>query len=144
MATGYAAYNVTATHATDNKAKILVKLLEGAAHFTRFALMGMQKNNPRIKGENISKVLAIITELNCALDPDIKGDLVTNLSTLYQYIMTRLTEANLNNLPEALKEVEHILIELKYGFEKAFIGQKSGIDDFKKVINEPGKLSAKY
>ncbi|KPA18455.1 Flagellar protein FliS [Candidatus Magnetomorum sp. HK-1] len=116
---GYIAYKKSETQFTENKGKILSLLYEGAIRFTRFAIMGMEKEDPRIKGENISKVLAILTELDCALDRDQEKDLADNLNGLYQYMMRRLTYANFNNEKKALVEVDRLLSELKDAFDRA-------------------------
>jgi len=115
--TGYAAYKHTAINATHSKEKILLMLYEGAVRFVRFARMGMEEKSAKTKGENISKVLGVLTELDCALDREGGGELVENLSDLYHYMMDRLTHANVKNDPEALNEVERLLTELKDGFE---------------------------
>ena len=118
--TGYAAYRRTAVNVTDSKEKMLLMLYEGAARFLRFARMGIEHKSAKIRGENVSKVIAILTELDCALDRDGGGELVDNLSDLYRYMIDRLTHANVKNDPQALDEVERLLIELKEGFEGAF------------------------
>ena len=117
---GYAAYRRAAVSATQSKEKMLLMLYEGAARFLRFARTGVEEKSAKIRGENISKVIAILTELDCALDRAVGGELVDNLSDLYRYMIDRLTHANVKNYPEDLDEVERLLIELKEGFEGAF------------------------
>jgi flagellar protein FliS len=116
---GYSVYNNVEVQATDNKEKILLMLLDGAIRFTKFARMGMERKNPKLKGENISKVIAIISELDCALDRNIEAEFIGRLSDLYQYMMGRLTHANYYNEPEPLKEVEGLLTTIHEGFEGA-------------------------
>lgn len=94
-------------------------LYDGALKFVRFARIGIEEKNPKIRGENISKIMAILTELDCALDREIGGPLAENLSGLYQYMMNRLTVANIDSNAEALDEVEKLLSELREGFEGA-------------------------
>jgi len=116
---GYSEYTRTEEQQTDNKEKILLMLLEGAARFTRFARMGLEKQSMQLKGENISKVLAILTELDCALDRDVGAEFVSSLSDLYRYMINRLSHANINNEKEPLEEVERLLIKIREGFEGA-------------------------
>ena len=125
ISTGRAAYNRTSIQTTDKK-KILLMLYDGAVRFVRNARLGIEKNDARIKGENISKVLAILTELDCALNREMTGDYITNLASLYQYMMNRLTVANIKNDICALTEVESILSELKEAFETVFEKEKAG------------------
>jgi flagellar protein FliS len=115
----YTAYNNSMTHVTDRKDKVLLMLYDGALKFVRFARIGIEEKSPKIKGENISKIMAILTELDCALDREIGGPLAENLSRLYQYMMNRLTVANIDSNAEALDDVERLLSELREGFEGA-------------------------
>ncbi|MBW1939445.1 MAG: flagellar export chaperone FliS [Deltaproteobacteria bacterium] len=115
----YTAYNNSMTHVTDRKDKILLMLYDGALKFVRFARIGIEEKSPKIKGENISKIMAILTELDCALDREIEGPLAENLSRLYQYMMNRLTVANIDSNAAPLDEVERLLSELREGFEGA-------------------------
>ena len=117
--TGYAAYNQALVHTTDNKEQILLMLYAGAMRFVRFARLGIEKKSAKIRGENISKVIAILTELDCALDREIGEELVENLSGLYHYMMNRLAVANVKNDVSALDEVERLLLELKESFDEA-------------------------
>jgi len=139
---GYVAYKDSETQFTDNKGKILSLLFEGAIRFTRFAIMGMEKKDPRIKGENISKVLAILTELDCALDREEEKDLADNLNGLYQYMMRRLTYANFNNEKNALIEVDRLLSELKDAFDSA-VDNTSKENEEKSEPPTPKNLSDK-
>jgi len=116
---GYEAYNQAVVHTTDNKEQILLMLYEGAVRFVRRARMGIEEKNAKIRGENISKIMAILTELDCALDREGGGELVENLSDLYHYMMDRLVYASVKNDTEALDEVGRLLAELKEGFEGA-------------------------
>jgi len=134
---GYEAYNHAVIHTTDNKEQILLMLYEGAVRFVRFARMGIEEKNAKIRGENISKVLGILTELDCALDREGGGDLVENLSDLYHYMMDRLTHANVKNDTEALDEVGRLLAELKEGFEGTLQEEPKGAPVEPK-IEEPG------
>ncbi|OPL15672.1 MAG: hypothetical protein AVO38_09845 [delta proteobacterium ML8_D] len=117
--TAYTAYNNSMIHVTDRKDKVLLMLYDGALKFVRFARIGIEEQSPKIKGENISKIMAILTELDCALDMEIGGPLAENLSSLYHYMMSRLTVANIDNDSNALDEVESLLSELRKGFEEA-------------------------
>lgn len=115
---GLGAYNRVAI-AIDSKEMVLVKLLSGSVRFISFARNGLEMGNARIKGESISRVIDILTELDCALDREMGGELVQNLSALYRYMMYRLTIANLRNDATILDEVEDILKKILEGFEGA-------------------------
>ena len=136
----YAAYRQAIIQTTDDKKKILLMLYDGAVKFVRNARSGIEENNPKTKGENISKVLAIITELDCALNREMTGGYIENLSSLYQYMMNCLTAANIKNDAGPLTEVELILFELKEAFETAF---EKGKDSPNQPETSPGMISSK-
>lgn len=117
--TGFAGYRNVIANTIENKEEILLMLYEGALTFLRIAQRGIEEKNPKLKGESISKVLAILTELDCALDREKGGELVENLAGIYSYLMNRLTVANVKNDAEALVEVESLLGELYEGFKSA-------------------------
>ena len=58
----YAAYRKAIIQTTDDKRKILLMLYDGAVKFVRNARSGIEENNPKIKGENISKVALALNE----------------------------------------------------------------------------------
>jgi flagellar protein FliS len=118
IATGYAGYKNAMAHTTESKEEILLMLYEGALISLRIARRGIREKNLKLKGEKISKVLAILTELDCALDRKNGGDLAEKMAVLYGYMMNRLTIANIKNDPEALEEVEQLLGEIYEGFKQ--------------------------
>jgi len=133
---GYAAYSNSIVNRTCGKEDILLMLYEGAVRFVRFARLGIEDKSAKIRGENISKVMAILTELDCALDRESGGDIVENLSALYRYMMDRLTFANTKNDIDALDEVERLLLDVKEGFEGA-AGQEDKVSPASMKSLEP-------
>jgi len=116
---GYGGYRNVIANTVENKEEILLMLYEGALIAVRMARRGIEEKNPKLRGEKISKVLAILTELDCALDREKGGELTENLSVLYRYVMDRLTVANIKNDPEELVLVERLLGQLYEGFRGA-------------------------
>ena len=112
----YSAYKQAALTVNKSKEELLLMLYDGALKFLRFARVAITKQHVATRGENLSKVLAILTELDCALDHDLGGEVSANLSSLYHYMITRITQANIKNDLQALDEVEHLLSELQEGF----------------------------
>lgn len=118
-ATGYASYRNVIVNTIESKEEILLMLYEGALISLRIAQRGIEEKNPKLKGENISRVMAILTELDCALDREKGRELAENMTDIYRYMMNRLCTANIKNDPEALEEVERLLGELYEGFKGA-------------------------
>jgi flagellar secretion chaperone FliS len=115
----YQAYRKSAVTSAETKEQLLLMLYDGALQFTHIARMGIDQQMPKVRGENISKVLAILTELDAALDRRSGGELAKNLSGLYGYMINRLTAANLNDDAAALDEVARLLAEIREGFAAA-------------------------
>jgi flagellar protein FliS len=64
------------------------------------------------RGSSISRVVAIIGELNSSLNHNAGGDISKNLEGLYEYMSLRLTEANIRKQDAPLAEVESLLTTL--------------------------------
>ena len=121
---GYATYTKTVATTVENKEDILLILYENLLTEMKKARMGIEDKNPKLKGESISKSLAIITELDCALDNEAGGEMAENLSSLYHYVMDRLTVANMKYDLIALDDANIVLVELNEGFKEAVSQQK--------------------
>ena len=61
----------------------------------------------------LGEVCAIIGHLNGSLDHEAGGEIAGNLSALYDYVIQRLTEANLNNDVVALQESLSLMGEIE-------------------------------
>ena len=105
-------YNKVYVDTTTNKVKMLLDLYEGAIRFVGFAERVLEARNIAKKGEYISRAIAIIGELDNALDRNAGGKIVRNLSSLYEYMIRRLTEANGGSSVHALREVKGLLENL--------------------------------
>lgn len=115
---GYGKYAKAAV-AVEKKEEILLMLLDTASMDLKKARMGIEDDNPKVKGESISRAISIFTELDCALDHDAAAEMSDNLSQLYRFIMDRLTRANLKKDLTALDEADQVLAHLHDGFREA-------------------------
>ena len=94
--------------------KLISLLFEGALFAINDAKNGILRKEIAVKGKSISKAISIIGEgLNASLDKKVGGELALNLSSLYDYMVKRLVEANLTNDTKILDEVAHLLSDLK-------------------------------
>lgn len=98
--------------------KLISMLYQGALQAIANAKNGILRKDIPAKGSAISKAISIIDEgLNASLDKSVGGELVQNLSALYEYMNLRLLTANLKNDMEALDEVARLLGDLKNAWE---------------------------
>jgi flagellar protein FliS len=94
--------------------KLIVMLFDGALTAVAAATRHMQAGHIAQKGEAISKAILIIDSgLRASLDKKAGGEIAEGLDALYEYMGTRLLEANLKNAPEILAEVQRLLGDLR-------------------------------
>lgn len=113
-----AAYRKVQVH-TSQSSKILLMLYDGAIRLLTQAREAMQVKNFAEKGGCITKAYAIILELQMTLNPKHSEELCTNLSSLYQFMMDRLTQANIDNNPAEIDRVLDLLTTLREGWQEA-------------------------
>lgn len=115
------AYNtvgVESVAAAADPHKLICLLYQGALLAIANAKNGVLKNDIPAKGKAINHAILIIGDgLNASLNKDVGGELAHSLSALYDYMITRLLFANLNNDVAALDEVTRLLGELKTGWD---------------------------
>ena len=92
-------------------------LLEGGLTRLAQARGAMEREDIALKGELISKAIGIVGGLRQALDMEKGGEIAENLDRLYEYMTTRLMEANLKNDPTIVEEVSELLREVKTGWD---------------------------
>jgi len=94
--------------------KLIVMLFDGALAAVGSASRHMKAGNIAPKGEAISKAILIIDSgLRAALDKKAGGEIAEGLDALYEYMGTRLLQANLKNDLGILDEVQRLLTDLR-------------------------------
>jgi flagellar secretion chaperone FliS len=70
------------------------------------------------KGNALSKAVALINQLNGTLDMERGGDVASNLRSLYEYMMQRLTLANATNDASIAAEVAELVVKIKSSWDR--------------------------
>ena len=83
-------------------------LFDGGITFIGIALQAIARSDYELKGNMISKSIAVINGLKDCLDLT-QGELPSNLHDLYEYMIERLFKANLTSDREAIEEVQSLL-----------------------------------
>jgi flagellar protein FliS len=98
--------------------KLISMLYQGALLAVANARNSILRKDISSKGAAISKAIAIIDDgLNASLDKKVGGELAENLSSLYDYMGSRLLTANIKNDVTALDEVARLLTDLKSAWD---------------------------
>ena len=103
---GRAKHDAQAEFATAHEKTLM--LFDGAITFTGVALQAIARSDYELKGNMISKSIAVINGLKDCLDLT-QGELPSNLHDLYEYMVERLFKANLTSDIEAIEEVQSLL-----------------------------------
>lgn len=77
--------------------KLIHMLYKGALKHIALAKEGMIENDPKKRGEHLSKVISIVSELNSSISSDINDDSTQFLRGLYTSILAELPKVSITN-----------------------------------------------
>ena len=77
----------------------------------------IDRKDIQAKNKMLGKVIGLIGELQDSLDMEKGGEISINLYSLYTYMITQVSQANLKNSPEPLTEVISLITEIKSGWD---------------------------
>ena len=97
----------------DDPHHLIQMLMDGAIDSVNSAKYHMNQHNVANKCEDISKAISIVTGLMASLNMEEGGEISENLMSLYDYMLTKLVEANLSDLSENLDEVTTLMNDIK-------------------------------
>lgn len=103
--------------------RLLIMLLDGAVRFCRCAHKSLQEKNYEKTHVNLLKAENIIMELKFSLNTEF--EIAQNLSSLYDYLYSRLVEANMKKDCAIIDEVIGFLTELRITWAEAALKVKS-------------------
>jgi flagellar protein FliS len=101
-----------------NPLQLVHILYQAAITELREARRNMAARDIPAKCRNLSKATELIGELLCSLDLDAGGEIAARLKALYEYILSRLLQANLHNLDEPIAESIALLSTLDEGWKE--------------------------
>jgi flagellar protein FliS len=106
----YQAYKNNSVN-TASPGELTLMLYNGCLKFIKHARKGIEAEDYQLKNTNIQKAQKIIQELMVTLDP--KAEITKQLLPLYDYINSRLIDANINNDLEILAEAYGLVEEFR-------------------------------
>lgn len=93
--------------------QLVAMLLEGAQRFVGQAILAMERRDIPAKARAINKASAIVEELAVWLDQEAGGDLVENLTRIYDWWLNELFEGAQTNQPDRLERVQRQMGEIR-------------------------------
>ena len=105
---------------TSSQGRLILMMYEAAIKFATMALQSIEKGDIAGQGKYINKTHDIINELSVALDLKKGGEVAQRLESLYQFMLSQLTRANIKADRKALETVIKILSPLGEAWEQLF------------------------
>ncbi len=112
----YAQYNRNKI-LTASPQELTLMLYDGAIKFCNIAMAGVDEGDVQKAHNNIMKVQAIIEEFQMTLD--FKYPVANDFNNVYNYIMTRLREANMSKDKAILEEISGHLHTMRDTWKEA-------------------------
>jgi flagellar protein FliS len=106
-----------------NPQKVILMLYDGAIKRISFAREGVINKDPKQRGENLSKAIAIISELNASLR-NIDDEQIFFVKSLYLTMMQELCKVSVSNDIQTLDRATKYLMELKRIWETTVMGRE--------------------
>ena len=104
---------------TASREEVLLMLYDGALRFLDEAIDALRQKDSARSGQRIGKVLAIIAELQGALDYRPAPELCRTLDSLYMYMTQQLLEANQQRSVAQVERVRELLATLYQTWREA-------------------------
>ncbi|MBN1843523.1 MAG: flagellar export chaperone FliS [Deltaproteobacteria bacterium] len=120
---GVGAYQQTNVMTADPK-RLVIMCYEGAISNLRLAREKYDAREYEAKARAVQKFQDIVNELLCSLDFEKGGQIATNLRAIYEYMIRRILQGDVEKEPSVFDEVLGMLEELKGAWEEIFYGGK--------------------
>ncbi len=136
------AYRKSEKQASVHPVKLIHMLYERVLTHLEHAEIGVKEDNPRKRGENLGKAIAIVTELNASIKQDDDSEAARFLRALYTAILIELPKVSISDDVKILQRSHAYLKELKEVWEQTAM-REHGLLDAAKEKKEPSKSPLK-
>lgn len=103
--------------------ELVLVLFDGLLDELNRARGHIEARDYELKGKSLEKCMNILNALNSTLDYEQGGELVQDLSRLYDYCLHRLVEVSVSLSIAGLDEVAHLLGQMRDGWEGVHAAQ---------------------
>ncbi len=104
---------------TASGGELTLMLYNGCIKFIKQAMKDVEANNFEGKNTNVQKAQNIIRELLVTLDP--KVEISKQFQPLYEFMLSQLTAANIDNDKQKLEEVLELVTEFRDTWKQILI-----------------------
>lgn len=113
----YHAVNVGAQVVQASPVQLVLMLTDGLLEELTRARAHIEARRYELKARSLDRCIDMLTGLSSALDFEAGGELVQNLSRLYDYCAERLYQAGFKLDPTMVDEVSGLLMNLRKGWQ---------------------------
>ncbi|WP_097025895.1 flagellar export chaperone FliS [Clostridium peptidivorans] len=112
---GNSAYNAYKTNSVNfaSKDQLLLMLVDGAVKFAKIGRQAILDKDVKKAHENITKTQDVFYELMATLDVEQAGEWGHNLMSIYDFIVRKLTEANIKKDIAIMDEIIPLIEEVR-------------------------------
>jgi len=103
--------------------ELIIMMYDGAIRFCNQAKKAIEEKNYNEANHFLQRVQAIVDELNFSLNMD-AGEIAANLRNLYDFIGTKLVEANIKKDIVTIDKMVNLLTELRSSWAELQSPQK--------------------
>jgi len=135
------AYRQSESQSKIHPVKLIHLMYERTLVHLDMAIIGIEHKNPQLRGENLGKAIAIITELNASVKEDDDSEVALFLRGLYNAILVELPKAAVNNDAQILRQTISYIRRLKEIWEETAMAEmerkeKSRLDSYSPATSE--------
>ncbi|MCM3162330.1 flagellar export chaperone FliS [Metabacillus litoralis] len=121
MSNPYQSYQSNAV-TTASPGELTLMLYNGCIKFIKLAKKAIEEKNISEKNTNLIKAQNIIQELMITINMDY--EVSKNILAMYDYMKSRLVEANISNDPEILDEVQGYVTEFRDTWKQVILANR--------------------
>jgi len=104
--------------------QLILSLYKGALDRLKLAMEGIEENNIKKRGENLSKLIAIVAELNASVDANMQDESTQFLRGLYSAMLMELPKVTIDNDIMILVRTKAYISKLKEIWENDVMAQE--------------------
>ena len=109
-----------------SKDQLLLMLVDGAAKFSKIGRQAILDKDVKKAHENIVKTQNIFYELMATMDVAKGGEWAESLMKVYEFIIRRLTDANIKKSEEIMNEIIPLIDDVRDTWNVAYKVSKGG------------------
>lgn len=114
----YKQIDISSAVASASPHQLISLLFGGALKQIAIAKGAMERNDRSLKGESISKTIAILGELEGCLKDRETNEISANLSRLYDYMIRSLVTSNVQDDTTKLDEISGLIADIKASWDQ--------------------------